>query len=125
MGKYTAHVRSDGTEQSIKDHCENVSEIAGMFAKPLQLPELARLCGQMHDIGKYSARFQEHIQGLIGKVDHASAGAQEIEKINNGGILKLMAESVIAGHHSGLLNVGSSKFALASDGTLQDVLLRN
>ncbi len=124
MEKYAAHVRPDGTEQSVKDHCENVSELACMFAQPFGLPELARMSGRMHDIGKYSARFQEHIRGLAGKVDHASAGAQEIEKIKNGGILKLMAESVVAGHHSGLLNVGSRKFALASDGTLAGRLVK-
>lgn len=76
------------------------------------------MCGLMHDIGKYSVAFQKHIIGNSPKVDHASAGAQEISKLKCSFTLKLMVEEAVASHHSGLIDVGSKQFAVAGDGTL-------
>ena len=35
-----------------------------------------RAAGLLHDLGKYSARFQARLQGDPSKVDHATTGAQ-------------------------------------------------
>lgn len=59
--QYVAHISEDGRIQTVKEHCENVSDLASMFARSINLPELGRTCGMMHDIGKYSSEFQNHI----------------------------------------------------------------
>ncbi|MDD6559973.1 MAG: CRISPR-associated helicase Cas3' [Lactimicrobium massiliense] len=105
--KYIAHINSSGEVQTIKEHCKNVAELSSLFAHSLNLSGLAYTSGLLHDIGKYSDAFQRHIRGDFNRVDHSSAGAQEINHLEGGGILKVMSESVIAGHHSGLLNIGS------------------
>lgn len=122
--QYVAHISEDGRIQTVKEHCENVSDLASMFARSINLPELGRTCGMMHDIGKYSSEFQNHILEDGPKVDHASAGAQEIEKLDKGGVLKSIAEETIASHHSGLLDFGSRKFAASGDGTLSGRLVK-
>lgn len=53
------------------------------------------------DIGKYSAEFQKRLRGGA-KVDHATAGAQELYRNKN-----VMQAYCVAGHHSGLPDGGS------------------
>ena len=113
-----SHISVDGRVQTVDEHCKNVSRQAYEFAKPIHMPGIGCACGLMHDIGKYSASFQNRILHNGPKVDHASAGAQEIAKLPAGGVRKLIAEEVIASHHSGLLDIGSKRFAQAGDGTL-------
>src|SRR5262245_41930989 len=91
---YIAHQRKeDGAIQSVEEHLLGVAEIAKSFAAKMHLEEQGELIGLLHDLGKYSKEFQTYIQsavglinpdeddfvdaeGLKGKIDHSSAGAQ-------------------------------------------------
>ena len=84
--------------------------MARLFAEAFGARDWGCLAGLWHDIGKYSAEFQDmlraaedndaHIETKPGRVDHSTAGAQHVSKLlgNKG---KLLAYA-IAGHHGGL-----------------------
>ena len=67
---YYAHTakKSDGTSVGIEDwqklakHLRNVAEIARQAAEPLGLADEAELAGLLHDLGKYSQRFQQRLK---------------------------------------------------------------
>lgn len=114
---YIAHIR-EGTSlpeiQTIKEHCDHVAKMASEFGQAFgfQSDTLLHIIGELHDAGKYSARWQQYIRGLVkGKIDHSSAGAQVVEEIYRGDApaLRIPVESCIAGHHAGLLNVGTKR----------------
>lgn len=94
--------------QLIKDHLNNTSKLASKFASIFGAEEYALQIGLAHDIGKYSAKFQKRIWENGPKIDHSTAGAKEEININNWNIVGVVAASCIAGHHAGLLNVGSN-----------------
>ena len=75
--------------------------MAASFAKAFNAEEAAHLCGMAHDIGKYSKGFQRRILEGGEKVDHSTAGAQELKKLN-----RLPEIYCVSGHHSGLLDGG-------------------
>lgn len=85
--------------QTIKEHCEKVSNIAKGFAKSFGAEDVAALCGLAHDIGKYSKEFQRRIWEDGPKVDHSTAGAIELKT------LKSLGFPCVAGHHSGLPDI--------------------
>jgi len=115
--KFLAHITDiDGErkEQGLKEHLLNTAELSSMFAKEFNNEKFAYLCGLAHDLGKYSDAFQKRIRGNPKKCDHSTAGAREVFKsIPYGKFLSYC----IAGHHSGLQNVGT-KFDVGSEGTL-------
>lgn len=98
---HSAENRPESDWQTLKTHAENVAALAAQFAEPFGAAEIARYTALLHDLGKYSERFQNRLRG--GKrVDHATAGAKEaITRWKMTG--KLMAYC-IAGHHAGLAN---------------------
>ena len=138
ISKYIAHVRSNGTIQSLETHLTEVSELTSKLANKIGCPNAGALIGLMHDFGKYSASFQTYLQfetGLInpdkddyvnakgqkGKIDHSTAGAQWVyqQLFTNGGKAQkeLCAQILfmcIASHHSGLIDCldldGNNKF---------------
>lgn len=119
---YIAHKRGefDNEVQLLLEHLKNVSELSKKFAECLNLSEYAEIIGMLHDIGKYSNRFQQKINGNDRiKVDHSTCGAQEAVK------RKLtMASFCIAGHHGGIPDIGR-KGDCDTDSTLTGRLKRN
>ncbi len=108
--KYIAHISDDGErEQSIKSHLEGTALLAKEFADEFGYGDWGYFCGMLHDIGKYSAKFQGRIRGSSEAVDHATAGAQLCLKLGKekGGFYALPAYC-IAGHHAGLPDTGTS-----------------
>ena len=71
--KYIAHC-DEGREQSILDHLQGTAEKARGFAEVFGKGDWGYCCGMLHDIGKYSDKFQRRIHGEEIKVDHATAG---------------------------------------------------
>lgn len=70
-----------------------------------QWESLLFFCGRLHDIGKYSDAFQRRIRGSSERVDHSTAGATvAMEEYRN-----IPAAFCIAGHHSGLPDLGSKR----------------
>jgi CRISPR-associated endonuclease/helicase Cas3 len=63
--QYLAHVRQDSSgdwkEHLLEEHLQEVSRLAGEFAQPFEGGEWATLAGLWHDLGKYSADFQDYI----------------------------------------------------------------
>jgi CRISPR-associated endonuclease/helicase Cas3 len=125
--KFIAHYRErDGERQSLKSHLMGVSALAAKFSAKIGLQDAGELIGALHDLGKYSKEFQDYlrsavglldadaddyvdVQGLKGKIDHSSAGAQYIwNTLADKGPQERIAAQVmalcIASHHSGLID---------------------
>jgi len=105
--------------QTLKDHLESTASIAERFAARINAETFGKAIGLLHDIGKYSVEFQKRLEGMPLKVDHSTAGAQEAVKIYGKALGRILAY-IIAGHHSGLPDVGSK----ADDSSLDARLLK-
>lgn len=115
--KYIAHKRDDGTVQTVKEHLVGTAKLARKFGSVFGMGEIAEQIGLFHDVGKYSAEFQDYIwERRSGRVDHSSAGAQLLANYMSG-IAAYIADACIAAHHTGLLNTGN-RCDLDEDGTL-------
>ncbi|MGS1118425.1 CRISPR-associated endonuclease Cas3'' [Castellaniella sp. UC4442_H9] len=95
--------RSDQSDwQPLNEHLLNVGELAQNFANGFGAGGLAMAAGRLHDLGKYTQKFQQRLCGNAGRVDHSTHGAKvAIERF--GDIGQLLAYG-IAGHHAGLAN---------------------
>lgn len=103
--KYIAHISKDKTrEQSLKEHLLKTAELAGTFAEEFGSKEQAEGAARIHDIGKYSEGGQQRMRGGP-KVDHATAGAQEIYDEKR--TFNILASYCVAGHHGGLPDGGT------------------
>lgn len=127
MPPYIAHIRKDGgAPQCLEDHLLGVAEKAKTLAAKINLAPQGELIGLLHDLGKYSEVFQAYLksavglinqdedefvdaQGLKGKVDHSTAGAQLVwrelsEQGPMGQIVGQILGLCIVSHHSGLID---------------------
>lgn len=94
--------------QPLKEHLREVALLAGQFASQFRAKEWGELVGWLHDVGKYSAEFQSRLRGTPIPVDHSTAGAQLVMERIHSKRLALIPAYVIAGHHAGLPDCGSS-----------------
>ncbi|MFL8905167.1 CRISPR-associated endonuclease Cas3'' [Xanthomonas vasicola] len=86
--------------QRLADHLFAVGERAARNAAPFGGQLLAGLAGQLHDLGKYTQKFQARLDGDPARVDHATWGARiACERYGTAGTLLAYG---IAGHHAGL-----------------------
>jgi CRISPR-associated endonuclease/helicase Cas3 len=106
--EYYAHaaVRADGKPESntakwqlLATHLRNVAELAKQLADPLGLGAEAWLAGLLHDLGKYSKRFQDRLHdNSIHGINHWAAGTALA-----GETLKQLAVAfAVDGHHTGI-----------------------
>mgnify|MGYP005806152727 CR=1 FL=1 len=126
--EFLAHVRdSDKQKQTLVAHLKGVAEASRSSANKLGLSLAGELIGLLHDLGKHSDEFQHYLQsatgllnpdededyvdanGLKGKVDHSTAGAQLVWKeLSKQGPLGQVVGQIlalcIASHHSGLID---------------------
>lgn len=118
------HDKSDW--QILKDHLLAVAELARLRAEPFGLGRAAYLAGLLHDLGKYTSKFQRRISGETISVDHSTAGAAvALDLTAKNGADRLMAELIayaILGHHAGLPNriEGSGTYSERIDAFLAD-----
>jgi len=116
---FIAHCRkSDGAQQGVSHHLEDVSVLAGIYASKIGLGPAGELIGLLHDLGKYSQAFQNYLksaEGVIdpdadeyvdagalrGSIDHSTAGAQYVRLGPYAGQVLALC---IASHHSGLID---------------------
>ena len=99
---YLAHISDDGRTQSVFSHLSGTAMLAKSFAQLFYAQTEAEAAGLLHDIGKYSAAFQQRLRGDTKQVDHATAGAYECWCMG-----QLLSAFAIAGHHGGLPDGGS------------------
>jgi CRISPR-associated endonuclease/helicase Cas3 len=122
----------------LTDHLQTVAETAAGFGQPFGLAELARWCGLLHDMGKFSPAFQRYLRECdiarrakrpapkAGSAEHKGAGTQ-FALDNAGPIIRDIAASCVLGHHGGLVALKEFKndlearrnrtdFAEATDG---------
>ncbi len=120
---HIAHKREDDKEeQSLKDHLEGTAIKAQEFGNSFNNSKYAYVCGMLHDIGKYSERFQKKIkENLSIRVDHSTAGA--IEATKSMGLLGKLLAYCVAGHHGGIPD-GGSRSDTVDDSTLSGRLKR-
>ena len=86
----------------LSEHLEGTGTRAAAFLDPVGGAELGRVAGLLHDLGKYTEKFQKRLAGGD-RVNHSTAGAKlAIERY--GGNLGKMLGFCIAGHHAGLAN---------------------
>lgn len=108
MTKYFAHSPGEnGTDwHKLSDHLIDVAKLAANYASEFNAADMAYLAGLLHDLGKYSEKFQSRLRGSNEKVDHSTAGARMIRELaGNNGTDRIAAELIsyaIAGHHAGL-----------------------
>lgn len=112
--KYYAHTSEEKQWQTLLEHLHQTAELAGENAAKFNARELGYICGLLHDIGKYSQKFQQKLHGVNFRVDHSTAGAKEVFSLLGERMGKLLAYC-ISGHHSGLLNHGT---IASTEGTL-------
>lgn len=116
VSKFYAHSGdlSDKSDwQILPQHLRGVGDLCEMFASAFGAGHLARASGLLHDLGKYTERFQGRLSGDLSRVDHATWGA-EIARQRYGELLGWLLAYGIAGHHAGLANGvnGESRGAL-------------
>ncbi|KQZ84767.1 CRISPR-associated protein Cas3 [Mesorhizobium sp. Root157] len=93
--------------QVLSEHLEAVASLAESFGTRADIGRAARLAGLLHDLGKYTPRFQARLAGSRQSVDHSTAGAAtllELAKTARPDV-RLIAQLIayaIAGHHAGL-----------------------
>ncbi|WP_322786518.1 CRISPR-associated helicase Cas3' [Afifella pfennigii] len=91
--------------EPLAGHLAAVARRAADFARPLQIEQLAALCGALHDLGKFSSAFQARLQGSPERVDHSTAGAKAVLDLfphQPESFVAWLAAQAIAGHHAGL-----------------------
>ncbi len=99
--------------QTVREHAENVAALCVRFTEKWCSEEFAFDLGLLHDVGKYQPDFQRRIRGDPSlRVEHAFCGAIESRHYKLCG-----ADYCIAGHHSGLPDVGT-KVDREEEGTL-------
>jgi CRISPR-associated endonuclease/helicase Cas3 len=90
------------------DHLTAVGRRAAAFAADFGCAELARVAGQLHDIGKCSQDYLDYIRQPVERdrsmrgPDHSTAGAREATGKVGSPLFGRALALVIAGHHAGL-----------------------
>lgn len=115
LPQYYAHSTASadkGDWQSLREHLFEVGELAACKAASFGGEELARYEGRLHDLGKYTEKFQLRLQGEAPRLDHSTWGAWVARQ--RYGLLGTLVAYGIAGHHAGLANgdTGTRRSAL-------------
>jgi CRISPR-associated helicase Cas3/CRISPR-associated endonuclease Cas3-HD len=111
---YYAHTTENSDKhdwQLLQDHLVQVADLCAQFADDFGAGPFAYASGLLHDLGKYSDKFQRRLEGSLTRVDHSTAGAREAVQLFGPAQGRLLAY-IIAGHHTGLLNFGSVESGL-------------
>ena len=114
---FYAHISEDGRKQTVLEHLEGTARLASEFAEVFGEAQIGQLLGLAHDIGKYTLGFQRRLNGGP-KVDHSSAGAFEVMKLQ-----QFPASFCIAGHHGGIPD-GGGRGDNGEQGTLMGKLAK-
>ncbi len=105
---YTAH-KCDERVQTVKEHSQETADLCQTFTvEPWQ--EFFYNISLLHDIGKYQESFQKRINGNKKiKAPHSICGAKTSKQEFGSTGVAIISQYVIAGHHSGLQDIGTKK----------------
>ncbi len=113
--KYYAHsANAKGEWQLLKDHLQNTAVLARQFAESArpgdkEFSDAAHAAGLLHDLGKYSIRFQQRLKDTrVCGIEHWLPGSMTLFENN----MPYSAFSSFA-HHVGLLNIRDIKNAIS------------
>lgn len=113
---YAAHTPPDDEPnrwQTMQEHACSVADLAACFASAFGAAELARWCGWLHDVGKYSDAFQQYLEDADaarragrkgpppGTAEHKRAGAWYALDLLPPGV-GMFTALIGIGHHGGL-----------------------
>ncbi|MHB1953247.1 MAG: CRISPR-associated helicase Cas3' [Sulfobacillus sp.] len=123
MVNYYAHTATaaDGANDSnqerwqlLQTHLRNVANLAKTFAEPFGFAAEAEIAGLLHDLGKYSDRFQARLRNRsIHGINHWAAGA------THAAALKAMAVAFgVDGHHTGIPALNKNEKCLSLRNTV-------
>jgi CRISPR-associated endonuclease/helicase Cas3 len=111
--------------QLLEVHLSAVGELSSEFAKVFGVEKCSRLAGLLHDLGKYSADFQNYLERSKrdeevkrGEIIHALQGAKYIDENINDPVISDIIGNVIASHHGGLfdnINDGERTLSVKTD----------
>ena len=108
LGMFFAHSTDDPNRaawQRLDEHLKRVAELAAECGLKFGASKATSLAGYLHDLGKYTEAFQARLTGAGERVDHSTAGAQEVCRLVSGqpdGHMAKLIAYAIAGHHAGL-----------------------
>ncbi len=84
--QYIAHIReSDQEIQTVAEHLYETRQLAEVYGDKIGIRHITGLAGMLHDLGKYTEKFQNYIRLAVqnpdnppkrGSVDHSSAGGK-------------------------------------------------
>lgn len=111
--EYYAHISDDGRRQTVAEHLTGTAVLCRAFAGAFGAEAEGELMGLAHDIGKCTDSFQKRLLEDGPIVDHATAGAVACAQL-----LRTCAAACVAGHHSGLPDLGNPRTDRTGDATL-------
>ncbi|MCC3378338.1 CRISPR-associated helicase Cas3' [Paenibacillus farraposensis] len=121
---YIAHIReSDQEVQTVAEHLLETQQLAEIYGDKIGIRHITGLAGMLHDLGKYTTKFQNYIRLAIqnpenppkrGSVDHSTAGGKLLynlfhiqpqgafdqQDFMNKGLLAEVVGNVIISHHA-------------------------
>lgn len=120
---YLAHISEDAKrEQTLIEHAISVKDICEHHGRKLGLRNVAGLTGLLHDVGKYSERFQTYLHegGERGSVKHSFVGVKLLNKLfdellgvpagtPNSLLFKELISNPILAHHSQLKDMRNTE----------------
>lgn len=99
--EFYAHTSKDGNEL-LSDHLIKTAELSKQYAAEFDNEKIGFQIGILHDVGKFTEKFQNVLKHKETKIDHAIVGA--IIYFNHGNIeskfMKRIISGIIAAHHS-------------------------
>ena len=97
--------------QLLCEHLSNTANLAKEFAGVFGCANTAYITGLLHDIGKYTAAFQDYLTRSLkgeevtrGEVIHSLQGAKYITESLKDSVLVDIIGNIIASHHGGLFD---------------------
>ena len=102
MTYYAKSPQPDGTQKTVRTHLQEVEFLSGKYGKAFDAEIPARLCGLLHDFGKYSPTFQDVLTGKCSGIDHAIGGAAFLYLLQKKALRSII--EAIAAHHSHIIS---------------------
>ena len=118
---YFAH-SGDASDQTdwhpLAAHLRGTGAKAAGFLEAAGFGDFGHVAGLLHDLGKYTPRFQQRLAGDTGRVDHSTAGARVAVEHFDRVVGRILA-FCIAGHHAGLANAVNGEQVSSLDDRLK------